>query len=149
MARYDLKAVTMNHQTIRRYLAWSMKCVSTLMRPWHSRPAVHLASYSMWRINWIHPFFGGNGRTARAASYLILCAKLGFALPGEITIPELIVENREPYYSALRSADAAWAGERKLDISTMEQLMEDLLAEQLVGIHEKATGKKVVQPEAS
>ncbi|MBL8221394.1 MAG: Fic family protein, partial [Bryobacterales bacterium] len=30
----------------------------------------------MWRLNWIHPFFGGNGRTARSASYLVLCASL-------------------------------------------------------------------------
>jgi len=110
---------------------------------WHE-PAVHVASYLMWRINWIHPFFGGNGRTARAASYLILCAKLGFVLPGEVTIPELIVSSREPYYNALRSADAAWADGQKLDISVMEELMEDLLAEQLVSIHEKATGKKIV-----
>lgn len=29
-------------------------------------PPVHLASYLMWRMNWIHPFFGGNGRTARS-----------------------------------------------------------------------------------
>jgi Fic family protein len=109
---------------------------------WHE-PAVHLASYLMWRINWIHPFFGGNGRTSRAASYLILCAKLGFVLPGEVTIPASIVSSRERYYKALRGADAAWASEQKLNLSAMEELMEDLLAEQLVSIHEKATGKKV------
>jgi len=63
----------------------------------------------MWRINWIHPFFGGNGRTARALSYLVLCAKLGFRLPGNKTIPDFIVESREPYYTALRKADAAWS----------------------------------------
>lgn len=26
-----------------------------------------LAAYALWRLNWIHPFVEGNGRTARAA----------------------------------------------------------------------------------
>lgn len=105
------------------------------------RPAVHLASYAMWRLNWIHPFFGGNGRTARAFSYLVLCARLGFALPaGEKNIPELIAYNRTPYYEALRRADASWAHGR-LDLADMEDLLSGLLAEQLVGVHDLATGK--------
>ena len=32
--------------------------------------AFHLSAYLMWRVNWIHPFAGGNGRTSRAVSYL-------------------------------------------------------------------------------
>jgi len=40
------------------------------------KSAVHLSAYIMWRHNWIHPFFGGNGRTSRAASYLVLCERL-------------------------------------------------------------------------
>jgi Fic family protein len=32
---------------------------------------VHLAAYVMWRLNWIHPFVDGNGRTSRAASYFV------------------------------------------------------------------------------
>ncbi len=106
---------------------------------WNQTP-VHLASYLIWRINWIHPFFGGNGRTARAVSYLILCAKLGFALPGTKTIPELIVESRKRYIDALQTADAAWE-ERRLGLVPMEDLMSELLAEQLVAIHERAMGK--------
>ena len=101
---------------------------------------IFLASYLMWRMNWIHPFYGGNGRTARAVSYLILCAKLGFVLPGKPTIPDLIVENRQPYYEALYAADAAWKS-GTIDLSMMEELMGSLLARQLVQIHAKATGK--------
>ena len=107
---------------------------------WDSATAIHLAAYVMWRINWIHPFFGGNGRTARALSYLVLCAKLGFRLPGKKTIPDLIVESREPYYVALRGADAAWEG-GKLDLTDMESLMESLLADQLLHVHAQASGK--------
>ena len=99
---------------------------------------IHLAAYLMWRMNWIHPFFGGNGRTARAVSYLILCARLGFVLPGTKTIPDLIVEHREPYFAALQSADAAWEIGR-LDVSDMQALLSSLLAQQLVAIHSQAT----------
>lgn len=45
-----------------------------------AKSAVHVSSYLMWRQNWIHPFFGGNGRTSRAISYLALCVRLGFVL---------------------------------------------------------------------
>jgi len=63
----------------------------------NNKSPVHLAAYLMWRHNWIHPFFGGNGRTSRAVSYLVLCAKLGYVLPGERTITDQIVGNRQPY----------------------------------------------------
>jgi len=105
---------------------------------------IFLSSYLMWRMNWIHPFYGGNGRTARAVAYLILCAGLGFVLPGEKTIPELIVDNRTPYYDALRAADNAWKS-GALDISLMEDLMSSLLARQLVKIHQRATGRLASQ----
>ena len=105
----------------------------------HKTP-VHLAAYAMWRINWIHPFAGGNGRTSRAVSYLVLCANLGYRLPGSLAIPEQIVANRQPYYKALDAADAAWA-KGKLDVSVMEKLLSDLLAKQLVCVHQEATGQ--------
>jgi Fic family protein len=104
------------------------------------KPAIHLSAYLMWRINWIHPFFGGNGRTARATAYLIMCARLGFTLPGTQTIPDLIVADRDPYYHALRGSDDAWEN-GSLDLTEMESLMSSLLAKQLVAIHEQATGK--------
>jgi Fic family protein len=98
----------------------------------------------MWRMNWIHPFYGGNGRTARAVSYLILCARLGFVLPGTKTIPDLIREEPTPYYEALQSADAAWSL-GKMDLSAMETVVSGLLAAQLVQVHEQATGIKAPQ----
>jgi Fic family protein len=106
---------------------------------WH-KPAIHLAAYLMWRVNWIHPFFGGNGRTARATAYLVLCARLGFTLPGTKTIPDLIVADRDPYYEALRQADKAWAA-GSVDVSMMESLMSSLLAQQLADVHRQATGR--------
>ena len=107
---------------------------------WNSS-AIHLASYAMWRLNWIHPFFEGNGRTSRAVSYLVLCVKLGYKLPGTPAIPEQIVANRQPYYEALDRADAAWE-KREIDVSAMETLLSSMLAAQLLSVVETATGQQ-------
>jgi Fic family protein len=102
---------------------------------------VHLAAYIMWRLNWIHPFTDGNGRTARAVSYLTLSVATGMILPGSKTIPEQIIANRNPYYAALESADAAWAKDQT-DVSTLEKLLSDMLAAQLLSVAELASGTK-------
>lgn len=106
---------------------------------WDSATALHLASYVMWRLNWIHPWTDGNGRTSRVVSYLVLCVKTGFVLPGEKTIPEMIADDKFPYYDALDAADASWiAG--TVDVSAMETLLEGLLARQLLSIIAAAGG---------
>lgn len=103
---------------------------------WKDRP-IFLSAYVMWRLNWIHPFEDGNGRTSRAVAYLVLCCRLGDRLPGRKTIPEQIAENKEPYYDALEEADSAY--ERgELDISKMEELLEGYLATQLKSVFENA-----------
>jgi Fic family protein len=38
---------------------------------------VVVAAFVLWKLNNIHPFINGNGRTARAACYFVLCVKLG------------------------------------------------------------------------
>jgi len=106
---------------------------------WKSKLAIHLASYVMWRINWIHPFADGNGRTSRALAYLILCIKLGYLLPGAQTIPDQISKNKEPYYDALEAADKAWKN-NVTNVSDMENLLGGMLAAQLRDIHRQATG---------
>ena len=72
---------------------------------WAQTKAVELASFALWRLNHIHPFINGNGRTARAVCYFILCAKSGGLLPGRKTVPELLRERRGEYVDALRAAD--------------------------------------------
>src|ERR1035438_8421198 len=54
---------------------------------WEMSSPLHLAAYALWRLNWIHPFTDGNGRTARAFSYLLLCLRLGYRGPGKKTLP--------------------------------------------------------------
>lgn len=104
-----------------------------------AKPAIHLAAYVMWRHNWIHPFLGGNGRVSRAASYFVLCARLGFYLPGQKTIPAQIEQNPNPYYAALKKADLA-DKDGGFDISAMEELLKQHLAAQLLSVHDQASG---------
>jgi Fic family protein len=111
------------------------------------KTAIHLASYVMWRLNWIHPFSDGNGRTSRMVSYLVLSVRLGEFLPGHNTIPDQIVDNRKPYFEALEAADKAEA-EGRVDLSVMEDLLEGMLATQLAGVMESATGKQFLEDES-
>lgn len=107
---------------------------------WEAATALHLASYVMWRLNWIHPFDDGNGRTSRTLSFLVLCVKAEDVLGGTPTIPDQIVQNRNPYFAALDAADAAWK-QGQIDVTVMEELLESLLARQLRNLFEKAGGR--------
>jgi Fic family protein len=89
-----------------------------------------MAAYALWRLNWIHPFVEGNGRTARAACYYLICMKAGTILPGRKIVPERIRENRQPYYAALREADRHW-DEGDYDVTQLTEYLQDLLNAQL------------------
>ena len=97
---------------------------------WAKTP-IHLAAYLLWRLNWIHPFGEGNGRTARAVAYVVFCIKNGLMIPGIKTLPERIAEDRSDYYQALATAD-------KGDLEPMENLVSDLFTEELKDLLDKA-----------
>lgn len=104
--------------------------VNTINRWWEASDAVALATYVLWRINNIHPFVNGNGRTARAASYFVLCLKSGGILGGETILPELIRQNRAEYCDALQIGhDTFKAG--ALNLSVLHVLVARLVREQL------------------
>jgi Fic family protein len=106
---------------------------------WNQQTAINLAAYSMWRLNWIHPFDDGNGRTSRMLSYIILCVRSGQHLPGKNTIPEQISQDKTPYYRALDAADDAFRHSR-IDVSVLEEMLSGMLANQLVEVYQDATG---------
>lgn len=106
---------------------------------WNKSP-VHLAAYVMWRLNWIHPYDDGNGRTSRAAAYIVLSARLKTRLPGASTIVDQIVNSKKAYYIALEDADRHEA-EGRLDVSQMENLIYSLLAKQFATIHASANSE--------
>jgi fido (protein-threonine AMPylation protein) len=104
--------------------------VNTVNRIWETSDSVVLATYVLWRINNIHPFINGNGRTARGASYFVLCVKSGGLLSGDPILPELLRRNRPEYVEALKAADMSFAA-GKLDLAHLHALVAKLLAEQL------------------
>ena len=106
---------------------------------WHERTAFYLSAYAMWRLNWIHPFTDGNGRTSRALSYALLNIKLGYLLPGFPTIPQQIEVDNSHYIEALEMSDAAARGGRE-DVGEMEKMIRSMLAKQLLGVIDAADG---------
>jgi Fic family protein len=105
---------------------------------WEGRSGIELCAYVMWRLNWIHPFDDGNGRTTRAVAYLVLCAKARARLPGRMTIPEIIAQNKGPYYDALEKIDES-AKSADPDLTPMIDLLTDCLAKQLAEAWDAAT----------
>ena len=101
---------------------------------WTSGDALDAAAYSLWRINWIHPFRNGNGRTARAFCYACLCTKLGVMLPGRITVIDQIMANRPEYQRVLKVADDSYNQNRIPDLSPMKIFLNDLLQKQIASI---------------
>jgi Fic family protein len=110
------------------------QCISFVHENWGLvKNALALPAYILWRMNWIHPFVEGNGRTARAACYYLICLQYGGLLPGNRIVPERIRDDREPYYAALRSADQAWADGR-IDVTDLANYLTLLLKAQLTEI---------------
>ena len=101
-------------------------------RPLTVDDAIHVAAFTLWRLNWIHPFADGNGALARALAYMLLSIGLDTLIPGYPTIPEQLSEARSAYYQALESADAGWR-EGVIDTTDLEALISTMLQVQLLG----------------
>lgn len=96
-------------------------------RSWDSIDAVNLATFVLWRLNHIHPFVNGNGRTARVSAYFVLCLKAGGWLPGLKLLPERLVENRDEYVAALKEGDLSNGN----DLSVLHTMIQRLINDQL------------------
>jgi fido (protein-threonine AMPylation protein) len=110
--------------------------VNLVNRNWETTDAVVLATYVLWRLNNIHhppihPFINGNGRTARAACYYVLCLKLGGWPEGEVILPELIKRDRDEYCVALQTAHDAFAKTGEPDLGHLHAIVSRLLQEQI------------------
>ena len=104
--------------------------VEDVNRHWEKHDPVYLAAYALWRLNWIHPFINGNGRTARLVAYYIVCISAGGLLPGTPALPDLLRRDRPIYVAALQRADASLVA-GKLDLTELCALINKLLDEQL------------------
>lgn len=112
---------------------WMDRFISNVHENWFIWTPIELAAYVLWRLNWIHPFIEGNGRTARAACYYVLCVRSGGLQAGEKILPELIRENRDGYERALMAADEAWDG-GNLDFVDMEAYLAELVDQQVQNV---------------
>lgn len=95
-----------------------------------SKSPEHLAAYCLWRLSWIHPFWNGNGRTARALCYLHLCIGFDTILPGRTTVLAHISKNKQRYYRMLELADLAYS-QGQVNFDPLESYLTTLLTRQL------------------
>ncbi len=116
------------HDKVDEYLE---RFFTDLSARWPDESGERIAAFALWFVNWVHPFPNGNGRTARAFAYACLQLKLGFILPGDTTVIDLVMQNRDDYEAALKLADNAFETGSPPDLSGMEALVARLLEEQL------------------
>ena len=109
--------------------------VNTVNRSWETADPVVLATFVLWRLNHIHPFINGNGRTARAACLFVLCVKAGGWIGGEPILPELLKKNRDEYVQALRIADESLKT-GNIDLTVLHSLVSRLLDELVSSIRD-------------
>ena len=107
--------------------------VNWVKRHWESNDPVALASFVLWRINHMHPFINGNGRTARAACHFVLCLKAGGWLPGRTMVPEMLrdADSHQVHVKALREVDEAFAAGSSDFLKPVVELLNKFLHEQL------------------
>lgn len=105
--------------------------VDQVNRFWAETDAVYLAAFVLWRLNHIHPFVNGNGRTARVTCFFVLCLRVGGWVDMDVLLPELIRANRPEYVAALKHADAS-AKLGALDLGPLHALLSRLLDEHTV-----------------
>ncbi|MDE0306051.1 MAG: Fic family protein [Albidovulum sp.] len=109
---------------------WMDRFISNVQENWFIWTPTELAAYGLWRMNWIHPFMEGNGRTARAICYFLLCVRVGTLLPGKKLLPERIRESREGFVKALVAADREWDSGH-LNSTEVESYLAGLVEAQL------------------
>jgi len=113
--------------------------VPTLMRNffrelqafWPRADGISAAAFSLWRINWIHPFANGNGRTARAFAYACLCIKAEHLLAGRKLIIDVMRNNAVFYKKYLLALKKADKNTERPNLIPMSQLLQDLADIQL------------------
>lgn len=113
---------------------------------WEQSDPVVLATLVLWRLNHIHPFINGNGRTARAACYFVLCVKAGAWLPGSPILPELLRQNRAEYVKALVNADEYAKDGDLSHMKGLHELISTLLKQQLASASQEVSAPPPSDP---
>lgn len=119
--------------------------IDTLHLNWAKWDAVEAASYALWGVNHVHPFCEGNGRTARALSYYVLCKKLRLWIPGSLTVLELIRTDHRAHHCKIlqRMHDARERPSMNTDLTEMKNLINDLLTIQVENAQREIQAQQV------
>ena len=105
--------------------------INEVNRYWETTDVLTLASFCLWRLNHIHPFINGNGRTARALCYYVVCVQVGRLLGGAPILPDLMQRDRDEYIHLLRATDRAQAQGLEDPLEGLRTFISRLLMEQV------------------
>jgi Fic/DOC family len=108
--------------------------INEVNKNWESTDPVLLAAYIYWRINYIHPFINGNGRTARVAAFYVLCLKIGGLMQGDPALPALLKREKPACCVALQVAHDAYNNSGSTNLGPLHKIFADLIAEQLASV---------------
>lgn len=108
--------------------------INEVNRSWEQLLPTMLAAHVLWRLSHIHPFINGNGKTARAACYFVLCLRNRVSLDHSPAIPDLLDDHREEYINALLKADElhSQGEESQIMLEPIITLLEKLINESSV-----------------
>jgi fido (protein-threonine AMPylation protein) len=91
-----------------------------------SKSALNRAAYVLWKLNYIHPFNGGNGRVARSIAYLVMVSEVAPIFAGE-PLPAKLKKRKSEYVQGLKTAD-------KGDLRPLENLVLECFQQQIADI---------------
>ncbi len=89
----------------------------------------------------VHPLFDGNGRTARALSYMILL-KAGYHFIRQFPISGILAQERSKYYKAIRASQNP---ENDYDFTYFMEYYAAMLEKSMEGIHDHMAKFKKLQ----
>ena len=113
-----------SHASQVRMDVWDM--LDWLYGAGQTRSPVERAAYILWRVNYIHPFNGGNGRVARAMAYLVMVFEVAPIFAGE-PLPAKLKARKAEYVDALKAADGG-------NLKALEQLVLECFQAQIADI---------------
>ena len=92
----------------------------------HRDSPFHAAAYLLWRINWIHPFYDGNGRVSRELCHLAVLVETGNTW--QRPLPAFIADAEDRYIEGLQIADRSWDGETS-NVAELQSWIAELYIE--------------------
>lgn len=112
-------------------------------------PAPIIAALAHYQFATIHPYYDGNGRTARLLTTFIL-HKTGYGLKGIYSLEEYYAKNLQGYYNALTIGGNHnyYFGRAEADVTPFLEYFTEGMAIAFRSVREKATDFQAVEQEA-